>query len=151
VVLNRELGIPPEQVGVYIQNGKVLPWPEINAYYAHCKFELRDRKDTEQKVSPDEFIVTRVVQDVVHMVQWGRVQTAGVSLGVRVGGMDGGPTVYTYATYIYLGSERQPRVFRLGCGQWAYPGSQYAEHVSIAQMRKALGDLVTLKLPAPGG
>jgi hypothetical protein len=150
VVLKQALTIPPEQVGVYIQNGKVLPWPEVNAYYAHCKFELRDRKDTEQNVNPDEFIVTRVVQDVVHMVNWGRWQTAGVSMGIRVGDMDGGASVRTYATYIYLGSDRQPRVFRLGCGHWAYPGTRYAEHLSIAQMRKALGDLVTLELPAKG-
>jgi hypothetical protein len=150
VVLKQALTVPPEQVGVYIQYGKVLPWPEVNAYYAHCKFELRDRKDTEQKVDPDEFIVTRVVQDLVHMVKWSRWQTAAMSLGVRVGGMDDGPTVRTYATYIYLGSDRQPRVFRLACGHWAVPGSRYAEHLSIAQMRKALGDLVTLELPAKG-
>ncbi len=150
VVLKQALAIAPEQVGVYIQNGKVLPWSEINAYYAHCKFELRERKDTEQRVEPGEFIVTRVVQDVVHSVRWGRWQTAGVSLGVRVGDTDGGPSLFAYATYLYLGSERQPQVFRLGCGHWAYPGSRYAEHLSVAQMRKALGDLITLELPAKG-
>lgn len=148
VLLKRALAIPPEQVAVYIQNGRVLPWPEVNAYYAHCKFELRERKDTEQNVDPDEFIVTRVVQEVVHMVRWGRLQTAGLRLGLRVGGMDDGASVQTYATYIYLGSDRQPRVFRLGCGHWAYPGTRFAEHLSIAQMRKALGDLITLELPA---
>lgn len=148
VVLKQALAIAPEQVAVYIQNGKVLPWSEINAYYAHCKFELRERKDTEQRVEPGEFIVTRVVQDVVHMVSWGRLQTAGLTLGVRVGTMDDGPSVQTYATYLYLGSDRQPQVFRLGCGHWAYPGSRYAEHLSIAQMRKALGDLIRLELPA---
>lgn len=149
VVLKQALSVAPEQVGVYIQNGKVLPWPQVNAYYAHCKFELRERKDTEQKVAPEAFIVTRVVQDVVHMVNWGRWQTAGLSLGMRVGNMDdGGASVQTFATYLYLGSERQPRVFRLGCGHWAYPGTRYAEHLSIAQMRKALGELITLELPA---
>ena len=150
VLLKQALAIPPQQVGVYIQNGKVLPWSEINAYYAHCKFELRDRKDTEQKVDPGEFIVTRVVQDVVHMVSGGHAQTAGLSWSARIGTMDDGASVQTYATYLYLGSDRQPQVFRLGCGHWAYPGSRYAEHLSIAQMRKALGDLITLELPAKG-
>jgi hypothetical protein len=152
VVLAQALAIPPEQVGVFIQNGKVMPWSRINQYHAHCKFEMRDRKDTEQRVNPDEFLVTRVVQDVIHMLKWGRWQVAEASLVKRVSSKDdGGPSVMTYATYMYLASERQPRVFRLGCGHWDYPGTRSAEYLSIAQMRKALGDLITLQLPAKGG
>jgi hypothetical protein len=152
VVLTQALAIPPEQVGVFIQNGKVTPWSQINQYYAHCKFEVRDLKTSEQRVNPDEFLVTRVVQDVIQMLKWGRWQVAEASSVMRVSSKDdGGPSVMTYATYMYLGSERQPRVFRLGCGHWDYPGRRSAEYLSIAQMRKALGELITLQLPAKGG
>ncbi len=149
VALRQALVIAPEQVAVYIQNGKVVPWVQVNAYYPHCKFEVRDRRDREQTVNPDEFIVTRVVQEVVHMVQWGRWQTAAASIGIRVGDMDDGASVRTYATYLYLASDRQPQVFRLGCGHWAYPGTRYAEHLSIQQIRAALGEVLTLQIGAP--
>ena len=150
VLLKQALAISPEKVGVYIQNGKVKPWSEIDHYHAHCKFEVRKRKDTEQQVQPDEFVVTRVVEDIVHSVRWGHWQVADTTLGMRVSDQSGGPSLWTYATYMYIASDRQPHVFRLGCGHSAYPGTREAVHLSITQMRKALGDLITLQLPTKG-
>jgi len=148
-ILTQPITIPPEQVGVYIQNGKVLPWHEVNAYYTHCKFQVYKRKDTEQQVTPDDFLVKRVVQDQVQMLRWSPWQVAGMSLGMGVS-MDGGPSLFTFANFMYLSSERQPHVWRLACGQWAYPGTMWAEYPSIAEMRKALGDLIKLDLPPTG-
>jgi hypothetical protein len=150
VTLTRELVIEPEQVAVFLQNGRALPWPQINPQYPHCKFEVRERRSDAQTVKPDEFAVTRVVREVTHTVDSGRLQLAGVGLALRVGGVDGdGASVRAFATYLYLRSERQPQVFRLGCGHWDYPGKSSAEHLSINAMRKALGEVVTLSIAAP--
>jgi hypothetical protein len=43
-----------------------------------------------------------------------------------------------------LRSTRQPGVFRLSCGQTALPHE--GQHVSINEMRKALGGIFTLEL-----
>lgn len=150
VQLKQTLAISPEKVGVYIQNGKIMSWSEIDHYHAYCKFEVRKRKDTEQQVLPDEFVVTRVVQDVVHSVRWGEWQVAETLLGMRVSDKSGGPSLWTYATYMYVASDRQPHVFRLGCGHSAYPGSREAVHLSINQIRRALGDVIVLRLPVKG-
>ncbi|UCH53694.1 MAG: hypothetical protein JSW09_02535 [Pseudomonadota bacterium] len=146
VVLKRELTIAPEEVAVYLQNGEVHPWSQINPQRPHCKFEVYERLATKQTVSPDEFIVTRVVRDEVHMVGFERIQVASMGLAMRVGGSDSRPTVITYATYLYLRSERQPHVFRLGCGHWDYPGKSSAEHLSINAMRQALGEVLSLTI-----
>jgi hypothetical protein len=44
-----------------------------------------------------------------------------------------------------LHSDTQPDVFRLTCGQWGYPYD--GKHVSVDEMRRALGDVITLHLP----
>jgi len=150
VVLHQALSVPPEKVGVYIQDGKIKSWSDVNHYHAHCKFEVRERKDSEQQVKPEEFIVTRVVQNLVHSVRWGQWRVADASMAMRVSSQDGGLSLWTYATYIYIASDRQPQVFRLGCGHSAYPDAPEAIHLSIERMRRTLGNLVTLHLPPPG-
>lgn len=151
VVLNRELTIPPEQVGVMIQYGQVIRAAEVNTYYPHCKLEVRRRLDVPQPVRPGEFVVTRVERNLLHGVDAGAARYARVSVGIGIGiGMGGGvsgdgPSVQTYATRMNLRSDTQPDVFRLTCGQWGYPYD--GEHVSIEAMRRALGDIITLHLP----
>lgn len=153
VVLNREVTIPPDQVSVMLQNGQIVRSGEINTYYPHCKFEVRRRLDTAQTVAPDEFLVTRVERNLLHSVDAGTALHARVSVGIGIGigvggGVNGnGPSVQTYATRMDLRSDRQPDVFRLTCGQWGYPYD--GEHVSANGMRKALGDVLTLRLPPP--
>jgi hypothetical protein len=57
------------------------------------------------------------------------------------GGGDYNPVMST--TVISLHSDRQPDVFRLSCRQLDEP--YLARHVSLEQMRKTLGDLLTLE------
>lgn len=153
VILNRAITIPPEQVSVMLQNGRIVPPGEINTYYPHCKFEVRRRLDVPQTVKPDEFVVTRVERNLLHSVEAGTTlhtrASVGIGIGIGVGGgVNGdGPSVQTYATRMDLRSDTQPDVFRLTCGQWGYPYD--GEHVSVNGMRKALGDVITLRLPPP--
>lgn len=155
VILNREITIPSEQVSVMLQNGEIVRAGEINTYHPHCKFEVRRRLEVAQAVKPDDFLVTRVERSLLHSVDAGAVLHARVSVGIGIGigvggGVNGdGPSVQTYATRMNLHSDRQPDVLRLTCGQWGYPYD--GEHVSVNGMRKALGDVITLKLPAPKG
>lgn len=153
VVLHREITIPPEEVSVMLQNGRIVRPSEVNTYYPHCKFEVRRRLGVAQIVRPDDFIVTRVVRDLLHSVDAGTSMQARVSVGIGIGVSAGGgengdgPSVQTYATRMDLHSSTQPEVFRLTCGQWGYPYE--GEHVSVNGMRQALGDVVTLRLPPP--
>lgn len=143
--LTRDLAIPAEQVAVYLQGGEVIPSERINQYYPHCKFELLRRLDTPQAVQPDSFEIIKVVQEIGHSVALDGRQLARVSVGIGVHvGMKGGDgaSLQTYITRLVLRSTRQPEVFRLSCGQAALPHE--GEHVSINEMRKALGNVFTL-------
>jgi hypothetical protein len=146
LTLTRSVTIPADQVAVYLQGGEVVPAGRINQYYPHCKFELIHRRDTGQTVRPDDFEIIKVVRETGHSVALAGLQTAQMSVGIGINvGMDrDGSSLQTYSTRLMLRSARQPQVFRLSCGQAALPHE--GQHVSINEMRKALGNLFTLEL-----
>lgn len=144
LTLTRHLTIPAEQVAAFLQGGEVVASGRINQYYPHCKFELQRRLDKAQTVQPDSFEITKVVQEIGHSVALDGLQLAGVSvgIGINIGSRGDGASLQTYSTRMTLRSARQPGVFRLSCGQAALPHE--GRHVSINEMRKALGGVFTL-------
>lgn len=144
VTLTRNLTIPANQVAVFLQGGDVVASGGTNQYYPHCKFELRRRLDTAQTVQADSFEITKVTQEIGHSVTLDDLQLAGVSIGIGIhaGADSDGASLQTYSTRMTLRSARQPEVFRLSCGLAALPHE--GQHVSINEMRKALGNVLTL-------
>jgi hypothetical protein len=67
-----------------------------------------------------------------------------IGIGINIGSRGDGASLQTYSTRMTLRSARQPEVFRLSCGQAALPHE--GQHVSINEMRKALGGIFTLDL-----
>lgn len=149
LTLTRHLTVPANEVAVFLQGGEVAASGRINQYYPHCKFELRRRLDTAQSVQPDSFEIIKVVQEIGHSVALDGLQLAGVSvgIGVHMGMKNGdGASLQAYSTRLSLRSARQPEVLRLSCGQSALPHE--GQHVSISEMRKALGSVFTLEVAA---
>lgn len=145
LTLNQDIEIPPHHVGVYLQDGRMKPLSQINQYYPHCKFEVLKIRDTPQTVHADTFTIEKVVQEITDMVDAGGIQLAGVSLGIGINMHGGdGASVQTFATRLSLRSAKQPDVYLLSCGQWAYPSE--GQHVSIREIRGVLGKIFTLQL-----
>jgi len=145
LTLKQTLEIPPHQVGVYMQDGKVLRSALIDKYYANCRLEVSDLRSTAQKVAPDTFSVYRIRYDEDYSARNMRFAAADGYVFA-----DGGASPQSYATLIYLRSAKQPNVVRMACQHWEDP--EDAQHLSIRQMRKAMGDIFTLQLattPAP--
>lgn len=149
--LTQALTFDPDQLSVYIQNGQVLSLSRVQVYFPFCKFELNHLSDAARTMKPDELVVTKTDQ-----YRWegalSRTTPEAYEPKPRVmltqfGGGDnpGGPPQYSFITRMDLRSEKQPEIFRLTCLRWAYPGMD--EHVSIAEMRKALSPLFTLRTP----
>ena len=136
--LSREVTIQPNQTSVYLQNGGIELYENIDIFQPHCKFELYAISEQARTVRPDSFAVTRIV-DRINEVSKGSPRYA--SLAVAVGG---GPMHKTYSTKMYLESTLQPDVFRMDCMQWDWVNM--GKYVSINQMRQALGDYFTLTL-----
>lgn len=150
LVLKQTLTIAPEQVAVWLQDGRVIAANDARVYYPHCKLESRRRLSTPQTVAPDEFIVTRVTRALTHSVRLPdateRLHTA-LGIGINIG--NDGPSVQTFATRMDMGSDRQPHVMRMTCGQWAYPHD--GQHLTIAEIRHALGSIFELRLAETRG
>lgn len=146
LILNNDIAIPPYKAGAYIQGGLILPLSQVNKYYPHCKFEVLKIREAPQTIKADTFVIDKVVQEITDTVDTGRLRLAGIGIGINIGASDG-PSVQAYATRLNLHSDRQPEVFRLSCGQWAYPNQ--GQQVTINEMRKALGNLFTLQLASP--
>ncbi len=152
VILSKELSIPPYQLSVYIQNGRVLPNTEIQHYYPFCKFELHQLSDSARPVPPDDMTVTKTSQ-----LQWdgavariGEIHRAALSSPIRRSQMEGGyPPIQAFLTQMDLRSERNPEVYRLTCARFGYPNMDH--HVTVAEIRRTLDPLFALRLPGAGG
>lgn len=140
LILNQTLTIPPENVGVFIQGGRAVGNREVDQYLPHCRLEVRDRREAAQNVNPDEFRVERVRRDVQVV---SNTRTAPL---VRVGH---GPSFFIYRTLLDLQSARQPQVRTLVCQHWGHPALD--DHLSIRDMRRALGEVMSIELPAADG
>ena len=139
LVLNTEITIPPDQVSVLMQNGEIQKHANINFYYPNCKFELYSISENSRLVSPDHFLITRVVDDNEYTSVEPRYYA---SLGMTAGDA---PEVITYATVMYLESKTQPDVYRMTCKHWESVMDD--RFLSVSQMRTAMGGLLTLKIP----
>jgi hypothetical protein len=133
VTLKQAFPIRPDRSNEYIQGGEIRPYESISQYYPHCKLELREIADTERVVQPEAFTVTRVYR---------QDDFAGFRKMMLAG--DGSSGLIMSTTYLFLQSEKQPGIFRLSCMR--LDESFYARHVTVDDMRDALGGLVTLSL-----
>jgi len=145
LVQNQDVVIPPNQAGAYLQGGLILPLSQINQYHPFCKFEVLRVGETAQTVKADTYVIKKVVQEISDSVDAGQIRLAALSggIGILAGDRDGASAL-TFATRMYLRSNKQPDVFRLSCGQWAFPST--GQHVTIHQMRSVLGGVYTLRL-----
>lgn len=145
LTLQQPLSIPPNQAGVFIQNGEPRLRRGVQFYYPHCRLELNTVSDVARTVAPDEIVVLRSYQEE----HQGPYTAAGGGLYARaalqlvdIGVFDGGPGLYSFLTHMNLRSQKQPDIARLICLQW---GDHGMRHLTIAEIRKTLGDLFALE------
>lgn len=147
VVLNQALTVPPEEAGVFIQNGAPRPRAQVSFYDPYCRLELKTVRGTPRTVAPDDMIVRRSMQQTLQT--YTRIpgeQYALLLLAAEPDDRDdGNSTLQTFATRMDLDSQKQPDVDRLICAMVGYRGE--ARHVTIAEMRRTLGDIATLRFP----
>lgn len=137
--LKQALTVPADSAHVTLQKGRVVNLRELDLYRPACNLYLKTVRDTGQTVAPDEFVVKRAYRVTTFVAHAGFVRAVGLS------GQDGGPTVLLYRTTLDLESQRQPQVRRLVCERWDHPA--LGNHLSINEIRQALGDIMTLTLP----
>jgi len=140
LLLQQALTIPAHSAGVLLQGGRVVSGKDVNQYHPHCRLEVNDVRESLQIVAADEFLVRHAHQED-QMVSVPAFRKAGLS---KAGAT---PSFNVFRTILKLESPRQPQVRLLTCQQWSEPG--IGRHVTIREIRQALGEIITLQLP-PG-
>ncbi|MFP3874196.1 MAG: hypothetical protein ACLFQT_06775 [Thiohalophilus sp.] len=122
-----------------------MPANNLDRYYPHCKFETLQMLDNEKTVAPDTFIIHKVVRWDDYAMQPVHLASSRISAGIGLKIADSDPSPINTATEMFLQSEHQPDVYRLICSQWE--DASEANHVTINQIRRALGNTFSLQLP----
>ncbi len=142
LVLHRGLEIPPYQHAAYLQEGRLLPWYEVNQYATYCAVGVQAPIEVPKRVSPDEFVVRRLSHPSLFML------AAGPQVQAAFGRDREGMTYEVVATVMAIHSDRQPEVRTLTCASWGLP--QGMTYVTVERIRRTLGAYMTLEL-APQG
>jgi hypothetical protein len=158
LILNQPVQIPAGTAHVTVQGGSVGRGAEEMSPY--CLFEVSTLSEATRTVEPDAFTITRVDRSISPSSDWGQgapfaVASLGIGIGIGTGGWWPGssPTQLFYKTRFWLRSTRQPDVRQLTC-QWdqmTASGAAFARHLTVEEVRQALGATFTLELgPATG-
>ena len=152
LILTQEIGFDRGQVSIYVQNGKILRFAEVQKYDPFCKFELFHLIETARTIAPDEIRVIKAFQEhkfdtFARTGMWHYAQLSARHLAQSGSFGDGGPSLQSFTVQMDLRSSAQPEIFRMTCARWAAYPSAY-EHLSITEIRQTLSPLFTLRTPA---
>ena len=143
IVLHQPVLISAEQVASYVQNGKLMSYDEVDKYRPNCKFEIYTMSEQSRTVEPDSFEIIRVVDEIESSSISKPAQLALHGDALMLSLLDRG-NVFNYATMMYLKSDNQPDVYRMTCQHWE--DIRDDRHLTIAQMRQAMGEVFTLEI-----
>jgi hypothetical protein len=144
VQLNRPLQIPPDAATVRLQYGKIVPRNSVQEYDPFCVVELDTVRSEVQTLQPGRFEVWRVTRSVSPVA-------AAASPFVRAAYVDddGDPTFLYFKTEFRLRDPAQPNLRGMSCAwnQMAPGNRALMRHLTLAEIRQAVGDWITLIPP----
>lgn len=141
-VLNHTLEIPANWATARLQSGKVVSFGHVQEQEPHCIVELNTVRAEPQHIEPDTFIIVRVQRSISELAAASGffIRAAFVS--------DNRPTQMFYKTAFTLRSDKQPGVLRMTCQSDQHAaGMGIPRHLSVPDIRRALGNIFTLELP----
>ena len=140
-MLNQDVAIAGDQVAVYVQNGELMQYDEVDFYLPNCKFEIYTMSEQPRTVQADTFEIIKVEDDIESSSLQKSTDLAVLDNALTLGMLDRS-YVFNYATLMYLNSEKQKDVYRMTCQHWEDVMDD--RHLTIRQMRQAMGDVFTL-------
>lgn len=150
LVLNEAIELPGRGDLLYIQHGRTLRFGGVQEVYPHCYVETRQRPEGPLTVAPTTFTITGVARSFHYTWlppggQGGLMPAAGGGDGAG-----GGLSQWFYVTRMSLRpAEPAVDVYRLTCLADRLDASgpeTERHHLTVAQIREALGDIFTLEI-----
>jgi hypothetical protein len=144
VQVNRALTIPPGAATVRLQGGRIVARNSVQEYAPFCIVELETVRDQAQILQPGRFAVWRVTRHVDPI-------SAAAPAPLRTVRYDDGgePSFFYYITQFRVRDPQPPNLRSLRCAwdQLAPGHRPFMRHLTLAEMRGALGDWVSLLPP----
>lgn len=142
--LNQPLTIPRDAATVRLQYGEIVPRNSVQEHDPYCVVELNTVRAEPQILQPGRFEVWRVTRSIETIAA-----TASPFVKARYVFDDSGPSFLYYKTEFHLRDPAQPNLRSMTCAwdQMA-PGSRtFMRHLTVDEMRSALGNWITLIPP----
>lgn len=144
LILNRELEIPAGWATARLQFGRVVAFGHVQEYEPHCIFEINTVRQEAQHVEPDTFAIVGVQRSISEIAA-----ASGFFIRAAYAFEDSRPSQLFYKTTFILRSERQPGVLRMICQSDQFAaGISIPRHLTVPEIRQALGNIFTLQLPS---
>jgi len=144
VRLNQPLTIPANSATVRLQYGGIVPRNGVQEHDPYCVVELDTVRDEPQILQPGRFEVWRVTRSV------DTIAAAPSPLIRAAFAADvSGPSFLYYKTEFRLRDTAQPNIRSMACAwdQMAPGYRAFMRHLTLDQIRHALGDWITLIPP----
>jgi hypothetical protein len=153
LILEKEVAVPAGDDQLYFQNGRTMDWRRVDIYRPHCALKVDSKMDADRSIHPDRFTLTQSSTERFFR----RVHSPGPHPGVRMAGFDpaitpaadfdrdGRMDYEVTAVVMELRSARQPQVREMICADWGLPQDRL--HITVQNIRRALGDFFTIQLP----
>ncbi len=155
LVLERAVDIPPDAATVRFQYGQPVARNGVREEDPYCIFEVNTVAADSQRVAPDTLRVTAIerrIETFAGMPAWPGFTRFGLHERSHHGRRvvfddDDGPSQIYYVTRFRLASAAQPDVRALTCQHnQMMPGVAIMRHVTLPEIRGALGAWFTLEL-----
>jgi hypothetical protein len=145
VQLNRPLTIEPDAATVRLQYGRIVPRNSVQEQDPFCVVELDTVRAVPQVLQPGRFEVWRVTRSVNPI-------TAALKpslIKARHADDDGDPSFLYFITEFRLRDPAQPTLRGMRCAwnQMAPGNRALMRHLTLDEIRQALGDWMTLTPP----
>jgi len=142
--LNQPLTIPRDAATVRLQYGEIVPRNSVQEHDPYCVVELNTVYAEPQVLKPGRFEVWRVTRSVETLAA-----TASPFVKARYVFDDGGPSFLYYKTEFHLRDPAQPNLRSMTCAwdQMAPMSRTFMRHLTLDEMRSALGNWITLIPP----
>ena len=152
IIVHQRLEVPPGSTRVFFQYGKLIPHRSIFQYDINCELEISKLADTVRYIEPGTYTVIRTRRQEESVIQNQPldqpIQLASLNiLGVMASiGDSGGSSMQFEIIRLRLKGEENSLLRELACrGPLADPANM--EMPTIAEMRQALGDYVSIQTP----
>jgi hypothetical protein len=152
VIVHQRLEVPPGSTRVFFQYGKLIPHRSIFQYDTNCELEINKLADTVRYIEQGTYTVIRTRRQDESIIQnqppHQPIQLASLNmLGVMASiGDSGGSSMQFEIIRLRLQGEDNSLLRELACrGALADPSNM--EMPTIAEMRQALGDYVSIQTP----